>query len=157
MGTLAEIESMPSQNHAVQARKDSMDFRTLVHNLFVGERFNDFRAKVNDIDLTVNALNQGKVSRPQHVMDESLLSIRQEMTKMIVSIDSPMSADPRLADVVSSYASLERSCKSFATHEQRQLAEQSKANKSQALPKEFMKALMPSANGSKQGMVCGLG
>lgn len=118
IGSLAEIQSMRMANPAHGARQDAANFRDCVNELFKGEKYDGFRAKVQDIDMTVHYLNSPTVSRPVETITSSLLTVRQEMTAIIMAIEKK--PDPRLAAVVSSFTDLERSSTALALQEQKE-------------------------------------
>ena len=117
LGSIAEIQAMRMPNEAHCARQDAAAFSTCVKELFKADRYENFRAKVEDIELTVSKLNTPKVSQPAETMASSLLTVRHEITAMIVAVDKK--PDPRLALVVSAFSDLERSCTALALQEQK--------------------------------------
>lgn len=117
IGSLAEIHATRPANPAHGARQDADLFRKQVNELFTADKHTGFRAKVEDINLTVSYLTNPKVSRPSETMVDSLLTVRQEMTAIIMAVEKR--PDPRLAGVVSSFADLERSSTALALQEQK--------------------------------------
>lgn len=163
LGSLAEIQSMRTgfSNSSpiapgVQARKDVDAFRGAVNELFTAEKYDGFKAKVQDIDLTVNSLGSTKIGRPKETMSASLLTIRQEMTAIIVA--SEKNPDPRLSNVVSAFADLERSGTTYALHEQKNRVLSAISDNTQSGPGSMLRsALSAPAPGKKNSMILGLG
>lgn len=163
LGSLAEIQSMrtglSSSNPVapgVRARKDSEAFSSAVNELFSDAKYDSFRSKVQDIDLTVNALSNTKIGRPAETMNASLLTVRSEMTTIMIAVDKK--PDPRLAHVVSAFADLERSGTAYALHEQKERTLATINENNQSGPGSMLRsALSAPAPGKKSTMALGLG
>lgn len=163
LGSLAEIQSMRTglSNSTpiapgVQARKDSEAFSGAVNELFSSSKYEGFRAKVQDIGLTVSMLNSTKIGRPADTMSNSLLTVREEMTTIMMAVDKK--PDPRLATVVSAFADLERSGTAYAMHEQKERALAAINENKPTGPGSMLRtALAAPAPGKKSTMVLGLG